>query len=63
MRSKLISSFAGAAFALAASGAAFAADLNKKPVYKAPPPPTPAPVYSWTGFYIGIEGGGSWGPQ
>jgi outer membrane immunogenic protein len=26
---------------------------------KAPPPPAPPP--SWTGFYIGINGGGGWG--
>ena len=35
---------------------AFAADL---PV-KAPPPP-PAPIYSWTGFYVGGNVGYSWG--
>ena len=61
MRNKLISSLAGAAFILAASGFAFAADLNK-PVYKGPPPPPPAPVYSWTGWYVGGNvgyGGGS----
>lgn len=34
---------------------AMAADM---PVRKAPPPP-PAPVYTWSGFYIGIHGG--WG--
>jgi outer membrane immunogenic protein len=33
---------------------ALAADM----ALKAPPP---APVYSWTGCYIGIEGGGDWG--
>lgn len=39
-----------------ASGSAFAADLpSPAPVYKAPPPP--APVYSWTGFYLGAGGG------
>jgi outer membrane immunogenic protein len=59
MRNKLISSLAGAVFCFAASGSAFAADLNK-PVYKAPPPP-PAPVYTWTGWYVGGNVGYSWG--
>jgi opacity protein-like surface antigen len=35
---------------------AFAADLNK-PVYKAPPPARPAPVYNWTGWYVGANWG------
>jgi outer membrane immunogenic protein len=26
---------------------------------KAPPAPV-APVYSWAGFYLGVEGGGGW---
>jgi outer membrane immunogenic protein len=39
---------------------AFAADLNK-PVYKAPPPPPLAPVYNWTGWYVGGNVGGHWG--
>jgi outer membrane immunogenic protein len=28
---------------------------------KAPPMAVPPPLYSWTGFYIGINGGGGWG--
>jgi outer membrane immunogenic protein len=56
MRKSLISVFAGAGFSLAASGLALAADM----VVKAPPPP-PAPVYSWTGFYVGGNIGYSWG--
>jgi outer membrane immunogenic protein len=35
---------------------AFAADLAPQPMYKAPPL-APAPVYSWTGFYFGANGG------
>ena len=37
-----------------------AADLS--PLYKAPSaPPAPPVVYSWTGCYLGIAGGGNWG--
>jgi outer membrane immunogenic protein len=56
MRKSFISVFAGAGFSLAASGLGLAADM----VVKAPPPP-PAPVYSWTGFYVGGNIGYSWG--
>lgn len=46
-------------FALALTGAAGAADLAvKAPVY-APP----IPVYSWTGFYLGVGGGTGWGTK
>ncbi len=37
--------------AVLACGSAMAADMA--PAYKAPPPPAPAPVYNWTGFYLG----------
>ena len=48
-----------AVFALAMGGSAVAADLPvKAPVYKAP---VVAPPYDWTGFYIGLNGGYSWG--
>jgi outer membrane immunogenic protein len=36
---------------------AAAADLSIAPIYRAPPPP----VATWTGSYIGISGGGTWG--
>jgi outer membrane immunogenic protein len=37
-----------------------AADLPRR--YNPPPvAPVYAPVYNWTGFYIGINGGGAWG--
>jgi len=57
MHNKLISGLAGAAFSFAASGLAFAADM---PV-KAPPAPPPTPVYNWTGWYVGVNAGASFG--
>ncbi|WP_027575347.1 outer membrane protein [Bradyrhizobium sp. WSM1743] len=44
-------------FALAAP--ASAADLAARPYTKAPVAPIAA-VYNWTGFYLGIVGGGAW---
>jgi outer membrane immunogenic protein len=41
------------------AGPAVAADLTvQAPVYKALPP---APVYNWSGFYVGGNVGGAWG--
>jgi outer membrane immunogenic protein len=45
----------------ALAGTAAAADLNRPmpaPYYKAP---VVAPVFSWTGFYLGLNGGGGFG--
>jgi outer membrane immunogenic protein len=36
-----------------------AADLAARPYTKAPPP-VAAPIYDWSGFYIGGNGGGGW---
>jgi outer membrane immunogenic protein len=47
---------------VALSGAAAAADLSRappRPVYQAAPVFVPA--YNWTGFYIGVNGGGGFG--
>jgi len=50
------------ALALASALAANAADIPRAPapVVKAPVV-APLTVYDWTGFYIGINGGGGWG--
>ena len=60
MRSKTITLLA-MAFGLGVAHAAFAADMpTKAPIVKAPVA-APAPVYNWTGFYIGVNGGYAWG--
>jgi outer membrane immunogenic protein len=41
------------------AGAASAADLPARTYTKAPM--RAYPIYDWSGFYIGIEGGGGWG--
>jgi outer membrane immunogenic protein len=43
--------------ALSMAAPASAADLAARPYTKAPPAPVAA-IYDWTGFYIGINGGG-----
>jgi outer membrane immunogenic protein len=37
------------------------ADVAALCAYPMKPPPGAAPVYDWTGFYFGANGGGSWG--
>lgn len=44
---------------LALTGAAWSADLPPGPYYKAPAYLPPA--YNWTGFYVGVNGGGGFG--
>ncbi len=53
---------AGAMLGVVGAGPAFAADLARAPapVVKAPAV-VPAPVFSWTGFYIGANAGYGWG--
>ena len=43
-------------------GAASAADLSRPMYTKAPPAPLPM-AYNWTGWYLGVNVGGSWGHQ
>jgi outer membrane immunogenic protein len=56
MRNRIISILAGTAAVLTASASAFAADMGVKA-----PPPTPSPVYNWTGWYAGVNIGASFG--
>jgi len=46
---------------VAFTGAAAAADLSRPPPPQAYPAPVVVPVYNWTGFYFGINGGGAFG--
>src|SRR5262249_60049292 len=48
------------ALALAAASAT-AADIPPAPPIVKAPVVTPLTAYDWTGFYIGINGGGAWG--
>jgi len=49
---------------LAASlGATSAADLPVRMPAKAPPLITPVSAYDWSGFYVGLNGGGGWGRE
>jgi outer membrane immunogenic protein len=54
---------ASAAALLMTYGFASAADLTPAPVYKSAPVVALAPIYNWTGFYVGANGGWGWGNQ
>jgi outer membrane immunogenic protein len=56
MRSVLVA-LAAAGLSVAVAQSAFAADFAP-PIYKDLPMP---PAFSWTGFYVGVNGGGGWG--
>jgi len=47
-----------ASASLLLAGAASAADMAARPYTKAPV--APVAVYNWTGFYVGVNGGGGW---
>jgi outer membrane immunogenic protein len=56
----LMKKLATAIAAIALMGTpAFAADLGRNMPVKAPPP-APAPVYNWSGWYVGVNAGGTW---
>ena len=46
---------------MALAGSAGAADLGPRYQPIVPKAPFMSPIYNWTGFYIGINGGGAWG--
>jgi outer membrane immunogenic protein len=59
MKKSLCASTASLALVLASAmlTPAVSADLSVAPIYKAPA----APVTTWTGSYLGVSGGGTWG--
>lgn len=61
MRKLTLAALAATGLALSAVSAS-AADLARRPVYKAPPPAVAA-VYNWTGFYIGGHVGGAFSSE
>jgi outer membrane immunogenic protein len=55
---KFVSAIGAGLLALAMATPSRAADLAPPPVYKAPPiQPFVAPAFTWTGFYLGLNGG------
>src|SRR5215471_9559272 len=54
MMNRLTAVSAITGFVLVAGGSAFAADMPMKA-----PPAAPAPVYTWTGWYAGVNAGAS----
>ena len=59
MREFYIAGLAGAIVMIA--GSAAAADLGPRPIYEAPAAVAPAPVFSWSGPYVGLFAGYGWG--
>ena len=53
MRTRCVTLLAAAGLSLALAHSASAADLSMPPIYKAPPPA----YFSWTGWYVGANGG------
>ena len=52
---------AGVAVIALGAISASAADIQRRQMPAKAPAYMPPPVYNWTGFYLGIKGGGTWG--
>ena len=59
MHRNFLALFAAAGLAIGLAQSASAADLSRRPVYKAPAPVVAA--YNWSGFYAGVHAGYGWG--
>src|SRR5215472_2925030 len=57
---RLVSACVVALVTMSIAGAASAADLGRRNVIPMQAPSFYVP-YNWTGFYLGINGGGAWG--
>src|SRR5215510_9750979 len=57
MRTRLLTLLAAVGLGAALAQSASAADLSMPPIYKAPPPA----YFTWSGWYVGLNGGGGWG--
>jgi outer membrane immunogenic protein len=58
---KMMRLFVAAVALIALAGAAQAADLPPAPPYYYKAPAYPPPYFTWTGFYLGVNGGGGFG--
>ncbi len=57
MRRLALATVSTLALSVVALGAATAADMHVKGRRYAAPPPPPAPIYTWAGWYIGLNAG------
>jgi outer membrane immunogenic protein len=58
MRTRCVVLFVAAGLSLVLAQSASAADLSLPPPSSSSPPPS---FFSWTGWYVGVNGGGGWG--
>src|SRR5580692_8518448 len=57
MRARFLTLVAAVGLGAALAQSASAADLSMPPIYRGPPPA----YFTWTGWYVGLNGGGGWG--